>query len=75
VMFRYPPPAARAMAPVMTRVSKARNALAEAMHNLEECVAMLDAADEDREVAKNQIDDVQGIRSKAKEILEKLPPR
>jgi hypothetical protein len=75
VTFRYPPPAARAMAPVMTRVSKARNALAEAMHNLEECEAMLDAADEDREVAKNQIDDVQGIRSKAKEILEKLPPR
>lgn len=61
--------------PEVTRVAKARNALAEALHNLGECAALLDAADEDRPVAKAQIDDVRDLRRRAKEILEKLPPR
>jgi hypothetical protein len=61
--------------PPPTRVARARTALAEALHNLGECAAMLDAADPDRVVAKNQLDDVREVRGQVKEILEKLPER
>jgi hypothetical protein len=74
VTFKYevdndPPP------PPQTRVAKARDALAEAIHALGEAAALLDAADEDREVAKNQIDDLLGLRTTAREVMDKLPPR
>lgn len=77
VTFRYrasaePEPAP---APPRTRVARARDALAEAIHALGEAAALLDAADEDREVAKNQIDDLVGLRATAREVMERLPPR
>lgn len=74
VTFEYkanndPPP------PPPTRVARARDALAEAIHALGEAASLLDAADEDREVAKSQIDDLRGLRTTAREVLEKLPAR
>lgn len=74
VTFKYksstePPP------PPPTRVARARDSLAEAIHALGEAAALLDAADEDREVAKNQIDDIQALRTTAREVLKVLPPR
>lgn len=74
VTFKYkssaePPP------PPPTRVARARDALAEAIHGLGEAAALLDAADDDRPVAKSQIDDLQALRDSAKAVLEKLPPR
>lgn len=59
--------------PEPTRVARARDALAEAVHNLEEAAALLDAADEDRTVAKNQIDDLRKLRRSALEVLKILP--
>jgi hypothetical protein len=60
--------------PEPTRVARARDALAEAIHDLGEAAALLDAADEDRPVAKNQIDDLHKLRQHAREVLDILPP-
>ena len=61
--------------PEPTRVARARDALAEAVHHLGEAAALLDAADEERTVAKNQIDDLRKLRETAREVLDVLPPR
>lgn len=58
-----------------TRVSRARDALAEAIHSLGEAAALLDAADADRTVAKNQIDDLHQLRETAREVLDILPQK
>lgn len=74
VTFKYrsstePPP------PPPTRVGRARDALAEAIHLLGEAAALLDDADEDRTVAKNQIDDLLKLRATGREVMERLPER
>jgi hypothetical protein len=61
--------------PEPTRVARGRDALAEAIHNLGEAAALLDAADDDRTVAKNQIDDLHQLRATARQVLEALPRR
>lgn len=74
VRFRYrastePPP------PPPTRIARSRTALAEAIHALGEAAALLDAAGEGREFAKQQIDDVRRLRTTAREVLERMPER
>ena len=61
--------------PEPTRVARARDALAEAIHNLGEAAALLDAADDDRTVAKDQIDDLRELRATAREVLDAVPAR
>ncbi len=62
-----PPP------PPPTRVARARDALAQAIHALGDAAALLDAAEEGREHAKKQIDDCRKLRETARDVLEKLP--
>ena len=74
VTFTYrrhtdPPP------PPPTRVAPSRDALVEAIHALGEAAALLDAAGEDREFAKKQIDDLRELRATARTVLERMPKR
>lgn len=74
VTFKYrartePPP------PPPTRVARSRDALAEAIHALGEAAALLDAAGEEREFAKKQIDDIRELRQTARSVLERMPKR
>jgi hypothetical protein len=64
-----PPP------PPPTRVARARDSLAEAIHAIGDAAALLDAAGEDREQAKKQIDDLRELRETARTVLERLPKR
>lgn len=61
--------------PEPTRVARGRDALAAAIHDLGEAAALLDAAEEDRTVAKRQIDDIRALREKARTVLDVLPER
>lgn len=61
--------------PEPTRVARGRAALTEAIHSLGEAAALLEAADDDRTVAKAQIDDLHQLRDSARKVLEILPPR
>jgi hypothetical protein len=75
VTFHYeatvePPPP-----PEPTRVARARDAVAQAIHDLGEAAALLDGADAERTVAKNQIDDLRKLRQQATDVLEILPPQ
>lgn len=60
--------------PKPTNVSKARDAIVEALHASWQAEALLkDAAG--RPLAQSQIDDLQAARKQIKAVLEKLPPR
>lgn len=74
VTFIYPPPK-EPVVPEATQVTKARDALAEAIHDLSVTITHLKSADASRVIPKAQIDDVQLLRKKANEVLAKLPKR
>jgi hypothetical protein len=74
VTFIYPPKEEPTV-PEATQVTKARDALVEAIHDLSVTIAHLKSADASRVIPKSQIDDIQAVRKQAKEILAKLPPK
>ena len=74
VTFHYPPKE-QPVVPKPTKVTQARDALVEAIHDLGQAAALLDDADASRVVAKAQIAELRAARRDARAILEKLPKR
>jgi hypothetical protein len=59
--------------PGPNRVTRARDSMATALHALGEAAALLEATDEKREVAQNQIDDIKKLRQTTRDVLDHLP--
>lgn len=74
VTFAYPPEVL-SKAPEENRVTRARDAITQAVHDLGEAAALLAETDEERTVAQGQVDDLRELRRGAREVLERLPKR
>lgn len=72
-VFTWPPPKPKPPAP--TNVTRARDAVVEAMHALDTAQTFLDDADESRVVARAQRDDLRRLEREARAIMRKLPKR
>lgn len=73
ITFKYP---AKPVDPVTpTRVTKARDALVESIHQLGNAAALLDAVDPSRVGARGQLDEIKADRKDLEEILANLPKR
>lgn len=74
ITYKYQPEK-EVQVPEPTDVTKARDALVEAIHATGTARAMLHDADETREAAKKLIPEVTAARRQLKAVLEALPPR
>lgn len=74
VTFAFPPERL-AKEPEENRVTRARDAITRALHDLGEAAALLAETDEERTVAQSQVDDLRELRRGARTVLEKLPKR
>lgn len=77
ITFKYPPPKAAPVkkAPVPTNVTKARDELVQAIHDLAQAAAHLDNTDEGRIIARAQVDEIKQARRELKAVLKALPKR
>lgn len=74
ITFAYPPKEIP-VAPTQTKVTQARDALVEAIHDLGQAAALLDDLDASRQIARGQIDDIRAARRATRAVLDKLPKR
>lgn len=63
------------VAPTRTLVTRARDRIVEAMHNVDQAIALLKDTNPERVRARDAIDDLQRIRKSLQARLEALPPR
>lgn len=73
ITFQYPTEPIVLVTP--TRVTKARDALVEAIHNLGESAALLDAVEPSRVRARVQLDELHAEIARLQAILDALPKR
>lgn len=74
ITFKYPV-AKEPVVPKPTNVTKARDEVVKAIHNLGDAAAFLDDADQSRVVAKKQVDEIKQARRDLKAVLKALPER
>lgn len=69
------PPKKEPVVPQSTKVTQARDLVAQVIHDLDEAAALLDDANPSRVVAKAQIDDLKRLEAQARRVLGVLPKR